>query len=75
MSEAEDFYRRFLELYEASMAHEIYRGSECVNLIASEGLTSPAVDEMLSLCRDLRCRYSEGDNDLSGHVYSRHYQG
>ncbi|MGQ9543193.1 MAG: serine hydroxymethyltransferase [Candidatus Bathyarchaeia archaeon] len=64
-----------MELYEASKAHEEYRKRECVNLIASEGLTSPAVDEMLSLCKDLRCRYSEGENDLSGHVSSRHYQG
>ncbi|MEM2106796.1 MAG: serine hydroxymethyltransferase [Candidatus Bathyarchaeia archaeon] len=75
MSEAGDFYKRFLKLYEASLAHEKYRGRECLNLIASEGLTSPAVDEMLNLCRDLRCRYSEGENDLSGHVHSRHYQG
>jgi len=75
MSKDTDFYRRFMELYDASVAHEEYRARKCLNLIASEGLTSPAVDEMLSLCRDLRCRYSEGENDLSGHVYSRHYQG
>jgi glycine hydroxymethyltransferase len=30
---------------------------------------------MLSLSKDLECRYAEGENDLEGHVKTRHYQG
>lgn len=71
--------RRFFEcasrLIRASRAHEKYRGEECLNLIASEGLKSPATMEMLNLCRDLEARYCEGENDLKGHVKERHYQG
>lgn len=65
----------FYELVEASREHERYRDRECVNLIASEGLKSPAVREMLRLSMDLESRYAEGENDLEGHVKSRHYQG
>jgi glycine hydroxymethyltransferase len=71
----EDFFELFLELVESSVAHEEYRDEECINLIASEGLKSPAVRETLSLCQDLECRYAEGENDLEGHVKTRHYQG
>jgi glycine hydroxymethyltransferase len=60
---------------ELSKRHEEYRGKECIILIASEGLKSPAVHEMLNLCRDLECRYSEGENDLAGHAKTRPYQG
>ena len=71
----EEFLEWALELIEASKIHEKYRGKECINLIASEGLKSPAVNEMLSLCHDLECRYNEGENSLDGHVKTRHYQG
>ena len=69
------FFETVLELIEASEAHEKYRDAECINLIASEGLKSPAVREMLRLSQDLECRYAEGENDLEGHVKLRHYQG
>ncbi|MBS7659887.1 MAG: serine hydroxymethyltransferase [Candidatus Bathyarchaeia archaeon] len=71
----EDFANLFTQLIEASYAHEQYRDIECINLIASEGIKSPAVKEIMRLCMDLECRYSEGDNDLQGHVKERHYQG
>lgn len=70
-----EFFQLALELVEASRAHEKYRDAECINLIASEGLKSPAVREILSLAQDLECRYAEGENDLEGHVKARHYQG
>jgi glycine hydroxymethyltransferase len=69
------FFELALELVEASVAHEKYRNGECINLIASEGLKSPAVKEMLGSCQDLECRYAEGENDLEGHAERRHYQG
>jgi glycine hydroxymethyltransferase len=62
-------------LVEATKNHEVYRRKECINLIASEGLKSPAVNEMLILSQDLECRYAEGENNLDGHVQARHYQG
>ena len=71
----EEFFKVALELIEASGKHEVYRGEECINLIASEGLKSPAVEEMLKLAMDLECRYAEGENDLEGHVKKRYYQG
>jgi len=71
----EDFFETLLTLVEASERHEKYRDSECINLIASEGLKSPAVREVLSLSQDLESRYAEGENDLEGHVKRRHYQG
>jgi len=71
----EDFFGLVRDLVEASRAHERYRDAECINLIASEGLKSPAVREMLGLCHDLECRYAEGENDLRGHVRERYYQG
>ena len=64
-----------LELIEATKAHEYYRDIECINLIASEGIKSPAVKEMLRLSMDLESRYAEGENDLEGHVKVRYYQG
>ncbi|MEM2103349.1 MAG: serine hydroxymethyltransferase [Candidatus Bathyarchaeia archaeon] len=71
----EDIARLFKQLIEASENHEKYRDVECINLIASEGIKSPAVKEILRLCMDLESRYSEGENDLQGHVKERHYQG
>src|SRR3990170_4088706 len=71
----EVFFRTASELFDASAAHEKYRGQECINLIASEGIKSPAVREMLSLSQDLESRYAEGENDRDGHVKVRHYQG
>ncbi|MEJ2272567.1 MAG: hypothetical protein P8X91_08875, partial [Candidatus Bathyarchaeota archaeon] len=62
-------------LIQANENHERYRGKECINLIASEGLKSPAVEEILSLSNDLESRYAEGENDLKGHAKARHYQG
>ncbi len=64
-----------LKLIDASSNHENYRDAECINLIASEGLKSPAVKQMLSLSSDLEGRYAEGENDLEGHVKKRYYQG
>lgn len=69
------FFNLALRLLEASRLHETYRSSQCLNLIASEGLKSPAVSSLLSFCKDLESRYSEGENDLHGHVLTRHYQG
>jgi len=71
----DDFLKLALGLIKSSEEHERYRGEECINLIASEGLKSPAVNEILSLSQDLESRYSEGENDLAGHVKARHYQG
>jgi glycine hydroxymethyltransferase len=71
----ENFSDLILNLIEASRKHEQYRDKECVNMIASEGLKSPAVNQMLSLSHDLECRYAEGENDLEGHVKKRYYQG
>jgi len=71
----ESFSDLVLKLIEASRNHEHYRDVECINLIASEGLKSPAVNQMLSLSKDLECRYAEGENDLEGHVKKRYYQG
>ena len=68
-------FRTASKLFEVSAAHEKYRGQECINLIASEGIKSPAVREMLSLSQDLESRYAEGENDREGHVKVRHYQG
>jgi len=70
-----DFFKIALEMIESSKNHEKYRSEECINLIASEGLKSPAVKEILSLSQDLESRYAEGENDLEGHVKERHYQG
>ncbi|MEM3693578.1 MAG: serine hydroxymethyltransferase [Candidatus Bathyarchaeia archaeon] len=75
MTEESNFFAFALRLMEASRLHETYRGSQCINLIASEGLKSPAVSSLLSFCKDLESRYSEGENDLEGHVLARHYQG
>ncbi len=63
------------DLVEASEKHEQYRDKECINMIASEGLKSPAVNQMLDLSHDLDCRYAEGENDSQGHVKKRYYQG
>ena len=71
----DEFFRLVAELVEASKMHEHYRGEDCINLIASEGLKSPAVEEMLRLSMDLESRYAEGENDLKGHVKKRYYQG
>ncbi|MCW4020630.1 MAG: serine hydroxymethyltransferase [Candidatus Bathyarchaeota archaeon] len=71
----DEFSKLALELIEASEKHEQYRDQECINLIASEGLKSPATKQMLKLSMDLESRYAEGDNDLEGHVEKRYYQG
>jgi len=71
----EDFFNLVLKLAEATQNHERYRDAECVNLIASEGLKSPAVRQMQALCSDLEGRYAEGENDIEGHVKKRYYQG
>ncbi len=70
-----DFNDTFMDLVQASKMHEQYRDKECINLIASEGLKSPAVIQALNLSSDLESRYAEGDNDLEGHVKKRYYQG
>jgi glycine hydroxymethyltransferase len=71
----EDFSDLFKALIEATKKHEQYRDHECINLIASEGLKSPAVNQMLCFSHDLAQRYAEGDNDTDGHVKKRYYQG
>jgi len=71
----EDFSDLVIKLVEASRSHERYRDVECINLIASEGLKSPAVRQMQALTPDLEGRYAEGENDLEGHVKKRYYQG
>ena len=71
----EDFANLINKLIDASRNHEYYRDVECINLIASEGLKSPAVKQMLSFSSDLEGRYAEGENDREGHVKKRYYQG
>ncbi|MCW4054024.1 MAG: serine hydroxymethyltransferase [Candidatus Bathyarchaeota archaeon] len=71
----EDFPDLITKLINASRKHENYRDSECINLIASEGLKSQAVKQLLNLSSDLEGRYAEGENDLAGHVKKRYYQG
>jgi len=71
----EDFTDLIIKLIDASRNHEYYRDVECINLIASEGLKSPAVKQMLSFSSDLEGRYAEGENDREGHVKKRYYQG
>ncbi len=63
------------DLIEASKKHEQYRDKECINMIASEGIKSPAVSQMLDMSHDLATRYAEGENDREGHVKKRFYQG
>jgi glycine hydroxymethyltransferase len=70
-----DLPELIVDLIEASKKHEQYRDKECINMIASEGLKSPAVSQMLNLSHDLAARYAEGENDLAGHVKKRYYQG
>ena len=71
----ENFSDLFQNLVEATRKHERYRDKECINMIASEGLKSPAVNEMLCFAHDLASRYAEGENDAQGHVKKRYYQG
>jgi glycine hydroxymethyltransferase len=71
----DNFADLVLKLDEATRDHERYRDIECFNLIASEGLKSPAVKQMQALSSDLEGRYAEGENDLEGHVKKRYYQG
>jgi glycine hydroxymethyltransferase len=63
------------ELIEASKKHEQYRDRECINMIASEGIKSHAVCQMINMSHDLATRYAEGENDMAGHVKKRYYQG
>ena len=71
----ENFADLTKKLVDASRNHEKYRNSECINMIASEGLKSPAVREMQASTSDLEGRYAEGENDSQGHVKKRYYQG
>ena len=71
----DNFFDLTYKLTEATRNHERYRDAECINLIASEGLKSPAVKQMQTLSSDLEGRYAEGENDLEGHVKKRYYQG
>jgi glycine hydroxymethyltransferase len=71
----DNFFDLTFKLTEATHNHERYRDIECINLIASEGLKSPAVKQMQALSSDLEGRYAEGENDLEGHVKKRYYQG
>ncbi|MCW4010554.1 MAG: serine hydroxymethyltransferase [Candidatus Bathyarchaeota archaeon] len=71
----EDFYDLVVKLTQATRDHERYRDQECINMIASEGLKSPAVKEMQAFASDLEGRYAEGDNNIQGHVKKRYYQG
>src|SRR3990170_4835314 len=71
----EDFSDLVLKLVDATRNHERYRDIECINLIASEGLKSPAVKQIQALSSDLEGRYAEGENNLEGHVKKRYYQG
>src|SRR5512136_1577233 len=64
-----------VHLVETTKKHEQYRDKECVNMIASEGIKSPAVCQMLDMSHDLATRYAEGENDMEGHVKRRYYQG
>jgi glycine hydroxymethyltransferase len=64
-----------LDLIETTKKHEQYRDKECINMIASEGIKSPAVCQMLDMSHDLATRYAEGDNNPEGHVKKRFYQG
>ncbi|MCL1977261.1 MAG: serine hydroxymethyltransferase [Candidatus Bathyarchaeota archaeon] len=63
------------DLIETTKKHEQYRDKECINMIASEGIKSPAVSQMLDMSHDLATRYAEGENDREGHVKKRFYQG
>ncbi len=71
----EDFYNSVAKLVQATKNHEHYRDQQCINMIASEGLKSPAVRQMQAFATDLEGRYAEGENDLAGHVKKRYYQG
>ncbi len=73
--EMEAFSDLILKLVDATRNHERYRDSECINMIASEGLKSPAVREMQAFASDLEGRYAEGENDSEGYVKKRYYQG
>ena len=70
-----DLPELFQDIVEETKKHEQYRGKECINMIASEGIKSPAVNQMLDLSHDLAARYAEGENDTQGHVKKRYYQG
>ncbi|MDR0492684.1 MAG: serine hydroxymethyltransferase [Nitrososphaerota archaeon] len=70
-----DMPELIVDLIEASKKHEQYRERECLNMIASEGIKSHAVCQMLDMSHDLATRYAEGENDMAGHVKKRYYQG
>jgi glycine hydroxymethyltransferase len=71
----DEFSDLVVKLVEATRNHERYRDKECINMIASEGVKSPAVTEMQAFASDLEGRYAEGENDIEGHVKKRYYQG
>jgi glycine hydroxymethyltransferase len=70
-----DLQNIVLDLIESTKKHEQYRNKECINMIASEGIKSPAVCQMLDISHDLATRYAEGENNAEGHVKKRYYQG
>ncbi|MCL2172729.1 MAG: serine hydroxymethyltransferase [Candidatus Bathyarchaeota archaeon] len=70
-----DLHSIVLDLIKATRNHEQYRDRECINMIASEGIKSPAVCQMLDMSHDLATRYAEGNNNAEGHVEKRFYQG
>jgi len=74
-AKVKDLSELFQDIVEETKKHEQYRGKECINMIASEGIKSPAVNQMLDLSHDLATRYAEGENDTQGHVKKRYYQG
>ena len=55
------------EVKESVSAHETWRGSECINLIASENVMSPLAVKLYN--SDFRHRYAEGL------PHKRYYQG
>lgn len=71
----ENFADLVVKLIECTCKHENYRETECINMIASEGIKSPAVIQMQNISSDLEGRYAEGENDIKGHVKKRYYQG
>lgn len=56
------------ELKEALRKHERWRGEECLNLIASENVTSPSVRKILG--SDLGHRYTSPDRFYSGSKFT-----
>lgn len=62
-----DVKKAINEIESLTEKHNQWRKKECINLIASENVTSPAVDKIY--VSDLGHRYAEGK------PFNRHYQG